>query len=63
MDVPLIWIVLLVVLVLIVLTVANLAAGTRRKKALTRLSHELSATAPDPSASAAFYGAFLAPGA
>ena len=26
--------------------------------ALTRLSHELSATAPDPSASAAFYGAF-----
>ena len=32
-------------------------------KELTRLSHELSAAAPDPSASAAFYGAFLAPGA
>ena len=37
---------------------------------LTRISHELSATAPDPSASAAFYGAFsgaflapIAPGA
>ena len=29
----------------------------------TRISHELSATAPDPSASAAFYGAYLAPGA
>ena len=28
---------------------------------LTRLSYELSATAPDPSASAAFYCAFLAP--
>ncbi len=37
MDVPLIWIVLLVVLVLFVLTVANFAARTRRKKTLTEL--------------------------
>ncbi len=37
------------------------AAAGRRLFGLTRLSHELSATPPDPSASAAFYGAFLAP--
>ena len=35
------------------------ACGT--EQVLARMSHELSATAPDPSASAAFYGAFLAP--
>ncbi len=33
----------------------------KRRRGLTRISHELSATVPDPSASAAFYGAFLAP--
>ncbi len=37
--------------------------GVASSPHLTRISHELSATVPDPSASAAFYGAFLAPGA
>ncbi len=44
------------------LAIGRRFVGTPRF-ALARISHELSAAAPYTSASAAFYGAFLAPGA